>query len=69
LNGSVYTFKFNAAAPNGVWTTNLSSSNVTDAYAIVVNQVPEFKDALLPMTGMIAVFILIRSRRLKRTGR
>ena len=69
LNGTVFLYKFDTTAPNGTWTTNLTRTNVSDACAISVNLVPEFKDALLPMTGMIAVFILIRSRRPKRSER
>jgi len=65
-SGKVYTFTFDATAPDGVWNTTLGSSSDTNGiYAIAVNLIPEFKDLALPLGGMIAIVAIIRSRRRK----
>jgi hypothetical protein len=63
-SGKVYTFKFGDSAPDGTWNTTLGTASATNGTgAIAVNLVPEFQDILLPMGGMVALFVIVRWRR------
>lgn len=65
-SGKVYTFTFDTSAPDGTWNTTLGTASGTNGtWAIAVNLVPEFQDIALPLAGMLAVVILVRSRRRK----
>jgi photosystem II stability/assembly factor-like uncharacterized protein len=64
LQGKVYSFKFNTTAPCGTWDISLGDSSGGSGVAIAAPlNTPEFRDAVLPLAGMMAVFMYFRARR------
>ena len=63
VTGKTYKFATSGNVGEGTWTT-LGSTYQTTVVAIGVNEIPEFRDIMIPMVGTVIVLVIAR-----RTGR
>jgi len=67
--GKVYAFNFNTTPPCGTWDITLGNSSQGGAWAIAAPlNTPEFRDVLLPLAGMVGIFVVFRTRRNRPTA-
>jgi hypothetical protein len=64
--GKTYKYTFGASS-GGSWST-LGSTYQTTPVAIVVNEIPEFEEILIPLVGTVALFVFFRRNRKGKNG-
>jgi hypothetical protein len=65
--GKTYKYETFGKPAGGKWHT-LGSSGEENVVAIAVNEIPEFKDLLIPVIGTVAIVIFFRRRRKGKEG-
>ena len=61
-DSQVYKYETFGNAPGGNWVITLGKTGESNPTAIAVNEIPEFKDVLVPLLGTVIIVIIVRRK-------